>query len=118
MTRVMAASRNVGGGIGEVAEADSLRGTGGLASGNRARERFARRVGLVLGRLDPLHAIGAFLHDAPRAHRDVGIALRGDGRGIEIAPETGTGIIEEVEPAHLVGAVRLAGPRADAAIID
>ena len=77
----------------------------------------ADRAGLrVLGRdlagADALHAIGAFLHDAPAAHRHLRVSHQAKTLGGEI------GVLEEIETAHFVGTVVRAIARADAAVVN
>ena len=98
----------------EIAEDDGFGGAGLLAG----REHLAvadpaiLQAGVDAGALDPLHAIGALLHDAARAHRHV----RVEGHLLRV------GVVrrvrEEVEPADLVRAVVRAVPRADAPVVD
>ena len=69
-------------------------------------------------RADALDAVGAFLHHAARAHRDFRILLGAIGLEAEIGVFLAVGVSEEVEATHLVGTVRLAETRADAAIVN
>src|SRR5262249_52832335 len=83
---------------------------------------FADRSVLLLG-LTPcaanaLNAISALLHDTAATHGDVGVENRFDDFVAETAVFLAIGISEEIEPAHLVGAVRLTKTRADAAVVD
>ena len=106
--------------IGEISELDRPRGTGALAGGDNVAFRYEPRLALgeTARGADPLDAIGAFLHDAARAHADVGIVRGLDEWVAEIAIFLAVGVAEEVEAAHFVGAVQLAKARADAAIVD
>src|SRR5262249_22959843 len=61
---------------------------------------------------DALHAVGTLLHDAARAHGHVGVVQQFQARRGEV------GVLEEVEPPHLVGAVVGAVAGADAAVVD
>src|SRR5689334_9054189 len=84
----------------DIAEHDRLGRTGLLTGGHDlvALQIAAFLVGLDQRGLDPLGAIGALLHDAARADRDVGIF--GSLLGIaELA------VVVPVEPPDLVGAV-------------
>ena len=60
---------------------------------------------------DALDAVGAFLHDATRTHRDFGIVHRLEIRRVVIA------VLEKIEPTDLVGTVVRTKPRADAAVV-
>ena len=63
------------------------------------------------GPIDALHAVRALLHDAARAHRDVGILRQLEDVGRVLRE------VEEVEPPHLVRAVVRAVAGADAAVV-
>src|SRR5207245_11594539 len=101
-------------GVVQVAEHARLGGTG--LGARRHHLAVADRSPLLLGRdavlVDALHAVGALLHDAAAPHRDVGVALRLEALRLPV------GVLEEVEAAHLVGAVVRAVARADAAVVD
>src|SRR6201999_3517378 len=73
---------------------------------------------LRLGGDDALDAVGAFLHDATRPNRNVGVALRLQRFGIDTRIEARRLVIAVVEAPNLVGAVGLAEAGADAAVID
>ena len=62
--------------------------------------------------IDPLRTVGALLHDAPRADRDVGVhrELEDVGRVL--------GEVEEIEATYLVGTVVRAIAGADAPVVD
>src|SRR6185436_2301291 len=62
--------------------------------------------------VDALHAVGALLHDPAAAHGHVRVLLELEAGGLVI------GIEEEVEAAHLVGAVVGAVLRAHTAVVD
>src|SRR4051794_34547974 len=64
--------------VGEVAEADGVSRARLLAGGHHfaLADAAVLDVRLHLSRLDPLDAVGAFLHDPATAHRHVGVALR------------------------------------------
>ena len=101
--------------IVQVAEHDRLGRAGLLAGGldlavADAAVLASRRRSCA--RVDALHAVGALLHDAAAAHRDVGIAPQLEARRVPVLIE------QEVEAAHLVRAVVRAVPRADAAVVD
>ena len=103
----------------DVAEDDRLRRAGLLAGGlQRAVDdrRFDAVGDAVLlrvdaGVVDPLDAVGALLHDAAVADGHFGVAHQLQHRSFSIL------ILEEIEAAHLVGAVVRAVPRADAAVV-
>src|SRR6202035_3518205 len=61
---------------------------------------------------DALDAVGALLHDAPHAHRDVGVLQHLEHRHVVV------GEAQEVEAPHLVGAVVRAVARPHAAVVD
>ena len=67
---------------------------------------------------DALDAVSALLHYAAGPDTDVGIVRGLDDRIAEIAIFLAVDVAEPVEAPHLVGAVRLAEARADAAVID
>src|SRR5829696_1923031 len=69
-------------------------------------------LGVLPRVVDPLHAVGALLHHAAAAHGDVRIAQRLQTWCFPVLIE------QEIEPAHLVGAVVRAVPRPDAAVVD
>src|SRR4051812_36724392 len=106
--------------IVEVAEHDGAGWAGILAgSGDRAgRHGAVVALGRAAGGADTLDAIGAFLHHPARPHRDLGVLLRLEGLRAEVAVFLAVSVAEEVEAAHLVGAVRLAKARTDAAVVD
>src|SRR4029450_7173946 len=62
--------------------------------------------------IDSLHAVGALLHHAPRADRDVGVhrELEDVGRVL--------GEVEEIEPANLVRTIVRAVARPDTPVLD
>src|SRR6185437_460020 len=99
--------------IMQVAENDRLGRTGRLTGGDDLAVAYAAvlAIGGDSGGADPLEAIGAFLHDAPRPHGDIRVARFR-------RPRLFLGVSEEVEPPDLVGAIVRAEPRADAAIVD
>src|SRR5437588_12632113 len=68
--------------------------------------------GFDLGGANALHAIGAFLHDTPAAHRHLRIMEKLETICYII------GILQEVEAPHFVRTVVRAIARADAAVID
>ena len=104
----------------KVAEGDRAGRAGALAGGlDLVRsDRPVLAFGGAPRAADALDAIGAFLHDAARAHRDFRILLRPVGFEAEIGVFLAVGVAEEVEAPHLVGAIRFAESRADAAIVD
>ena len=73
--------------------------------------RPARRVADPR-RVEPLHAVGALLHDAAGADRDVGVLGHPDELGGVLR------VVEEVEAPDLVGAVVRAVAGADAPVVD
>src|SRR4029453_19218361 len=104
----------------DVTEGDRARRARGLASGHDLA--VADPAILALGgdarEADPLHAIGAFLHDAYRANADVRIEEQPHARRAGIERADGLRAIAiEVEAPHLVGAVVLAITRTDAAVV-
>ena len=107
-------------GVGQIAEADRPRRTGRLAGGDDLAvvDRAVVLFGGAARAADALDAIGALLHDAAPAHRDVGIEHGFDDVGAVAGIFLAVGITEEIEATHFVGAIRLAEPRADAAIVD
>src|SRR5207247_2802290 len=68
--------------------------------------------GVDAGAADPLHAVGALLHDPAAAHGHVGVAHHLEGGGGPVLVQ------EEVEAPHLVGAVVRAVARPHAAVVD
>src|ERR1019366_9200207 len=97
-----------------VAEDDGFRRARGLAGGLdfAVAHRAVLLLGIDLGRVDALYAVGAFFHHAAAAHRNVRIALQLQAGRFEIAEQV------EIETPHLVGAVVGAIPRAHAAVVD
>ncbi len=68
-----------------------------------------------LHRVDPLNAVGAFLHHAAAAHGDVRIAHQlARGRLLELVGV----VFQKIEPPHFVRAVIRAIARADAAVVN
>src|SRR6185369_99925 len=105
-------ARDARGGVVRVAEDDGLR-RAGLGAGGRDLAVLDLAVAvprLPFGEADALHAEGALLHDALRAHRDVRVELQ-----LERLQEAG---VAPVEGAHLVRAVVGAVAGADAAVVD
>src|SRR5690606_10647151 len=100
--------------IGQIAERDRLRRAYLLASGLHLSVDDGAVVHLRLDacRVDPLDAVGAFLHDAARSNAHIRIAQEPQARRLEV------GVLIEIEIADLVGAVVRAVPRADAAVVD
>src|ERR1019366_3096627 len=100
--------------IVDVAEDDGFGRARGLAGGLdfAVAHRAVLLLGVDLGRVDALHAVGAFFHHAAAAHRNVRIALQFQAWRFEIAEQ------EEIEAPHLVGAVVGAVTRAHAAVVD
>src|SRR5262249_48344358 len=84
-------------GVVEVAEDDRRGGTGCLAGGQDLAVADPAILFLRVdpGPVDPLDAVGAFLHDAPRADGDVGVAQQFQALGGVV------GVREEVEAADL-----------------
>ena len=128
--------------IADVAKNDRFRRASlraGAREGIARDQRFVRRarahVRGDLGFLDPLHAIGAFLHHAAHPHGDVRILLQLHrvrraflGQRPEIflidrepgdlfLADRALVVIEEIKAAHLERAVVRAIPRADAAVV-
>ena len=100
--------------VPKIAELD-CRGRAGLLAGRldvAVTKLAPRELRIDLHPIDPLRAVGALLHDAPRADRDVRVhrELEDVGRVL--------GEVEEIEAAHLVGTVvrAVAGP--DAPVVD
>ena len=100
--------------VPKIAELDG-RGGAGLLAGRldvAVTKLAPRELRIDLHPIDPLRAVGALLHDAPRANRDVRVhrELEDVGRVL--------GEVEEIEAAHLVGTVvrAVAGP--DAPVVD
>ena len=123
-------------GIGDVAELDRA-GWAGLLAGDldgAVADVDVGRIagadlGLDLGFLDALDAIGALLHDAAHAHGDVGVLLelrevgrildgllRSERSFVQVAVDALV-VVEEVEAADLVRAVVRAVAGADAAVV-
>src|ERR1019366_2278389 len=100
--------------IVDVAENDGLRRARGLAGGLdfAVAHRAVLLLRVDLGRVDTLHAIGAFFHHAAAAHRHVRIALQLQAGRFEIAVQ------EEIETPHFVGTVVGAVTRAHAPVVD
>ena len=88
-------------GIVEIAEDNGAGGASCLTGGNDLAVFNLTLLdsGADIGRFYPLHAIGAFLHDAPRANGDLGIS--------DIIPlvDVRMGVIQEVESTDLIGTV-------------
>ena len=101
-------------GVVDVAEHDRLRRAGRLAGGHHVAvlHLAALVLGVDAGAADALHAVGALLHDAARAHRDLGVAQHLEGRRLPVLVQ------QEVEAPHLVGAVVRAVARPHAAVVD
>src|ERR1035441_10372218 len=98
----------------DVAEGDG-RGRARLLAGGYDFAVAYRTVLLVridLGFVDALHAVAALLHYAAPTHGDVGVAHQREALGFVIGEE------QEVEAAHLVGAVVGAVSSAHAAVVD
>ena len=100
--------------VANIAKLDR-RGGAGLLAGRldvAVTKLAPRELRIDLRPVDPLRAVGALLHDAARADRDVRVhrELEDVGRVL--------GEVEEVEAAHLVGTVvrAVAGP--DAPVVD
>ena len=100
--------------VPKISELDR-RGGAGLLAGRldvAVTKLAPRELRIDLHPVDPLRAVGALLHDAPRANRDVRVhrELEDVGRVL--------GEVEEIEAAHLVGTVvrAVAGP--DAPVVD
>src|SRR5262249_1730349 len=106
--------RHAASGVVLVAEGDGARRAGRPARGHDLPlgDLAALVLGVDADAVDPLHAVGALLHDTARAHRDLGIALQLEGRRIPVLVE------QEVEATHLVGAVVRAVARSYAAVVD
>src|SRR4029453_12549220 len=100
--------------VDEVAELDRLRRARLLAGGLGVAvlELAAAQARVDLGRAQALHAVGALLHHAARAHGHVRVVgeLEDTRRVFRV--------VEEVEAPHLVRAVVRAVARADAAVVD
>src|SRR5690348_3386107 len=87
----------------EVAETDgpgwagllTRRGHGKVRQPPSVTFRFLPRSG------NALDAIGAFLHDAPGTHGDIGVLLRFQRLGAETGVFLAVGIAEEIEAANL-----------------
>src|SRR5581483_3696768 len=69
-------------------------------------------LGIDLGFVDSLHAIGTLLHDAAAAHADVGIAHQLQAGRLKILEQV------EIESPHLVRAIVRAVAGAHAAVVD
>jgi hypothetical protein len=99
--------------VGEITEPDR-RGRADLLAGRHhvaVLQLPAFVLGSDLGLADALQAEGALLHDAPGAHRDLGVVRHlGDAAFVTVK-------IEEVEPPDLVRAVVGAVPCADATVV-
>ena len=100
--------------VPKISELDR-RGRAGLLAGRldvAVTKLASGELRIDLHPIDPLRAVGALLHDAPRADRDVRVhrELEDVGRVL--------GEVEEIEAAHLVGTVvrAVAGP--DAPVVD
>ena len=94
--------------------ARALTGGDDFAVGDRAILLF----GGAPGPADALDAIGAFFHHAALPDRDFRIVLRLDRLGAEVGVFLTVRVAEEIEAADLVGAIRFAEARADAAIVN
>ena len=101
-------------GVPKISELDG-RGRAGLLAGRfdvAVTNLASGEPRIDLHPIDPLRAVGALLHHAPRADRDVRVhrELEDVGRVL--------GEVEEIEAAHLVGTVvrAVAGP--DAPVVD
>src|SRR5207249_3354095 len=92
---------HLAGGVVEVTEDDRVGWTGRLAGGYdlAVANGAALLLGLDAGPVDALDAVGALLHDAAGADRDVRVAQQAEAVGGVV------GVLEEVEAAHLVGTV-------------
>src|SRR6266568_7439593 len=101
-------------GIVHVSEDDGFRRAGLLAGGlDLAFPDGPPLVpGVDAGSADPLHAVGALLHDPAAAHGHVGVAHHLESGGGPVLVQ------EEVEAPHLVGAVVRAVARPHAAVVD
>src|SRR6267142_516013 len=101
-------------GVVDVAEHDRLRRTGLLAGGGdlAVLDRPVLLLGGDARRVDPLHAVGALLHDAARSHRDIRVPSQLQDRRLFVA------VLQEVEAADLVRTVVGAVARPDAAVVD
>src|ERR1700710_494383 len=64
---------------------------------------------------DALNAVGALFHNAACPHCDIRVFLGAIGFQAEVGVFLAVRIAEEIEAPYLVGTVRLAKPRADAA---
>src|SRR5579863_991696 len=106
--------RDLGGRIVERPEGDRLGRAPLLASGLQLAVGDGPPLDAGVDPLafDPLHAVGALLHDAARADRHVGVHREAPRRAQ--VPR----VVEEVEAPHLVGAVVAAVAGADAAVVD
>src|SRR5262249_37056206 len=98
-----------------ISDHDRLGGAGLRAGGGHLAVADAL-VGAALLRLDlrgvdALHAVGALLHHAARADRDVGIAHRLERGGVVVA------VVIKVKAPHFVWAVVRTVPRAHAAVV-
>src|SRR4030095_7478218 len=114
VARVGLRLRDAAGCIANIAKLDGRGGTGLLAGGlDVAVTKLAPgELRIDLAPIDPLHAVRALLHHAPRSNRDVGVhgELQDVGRVL--------GEVEEIEATHLVGTVvrTVTGP--DAPVVD
>src|SRR5262249_20094071 len=98
----------------EVAEDDGPRRAGCLAGGLdlTVADQPVLFFGLDAAAGNPLHAVGTLLHDPAAADGDLGVAKQTQAAlGV-------IGVSQEVEAAHLVGAVVRAVPRTDTAVVD
>src|SRR5439155_25424956 len=106
--------RDPAGSVANVAELDGRGGTGLLAGGPdvAVMNLVPRKLRVDLRAIDPLHAVRALLHHAPRTNRDVGVhrELHNVGRVL--------GEVEEIKAAHLVGTVVRAVASPDAPVVD
>ena len=106
-------------GLIDIAEADGAGGTSRLAGGNdlAIRNLAVFLFGAPPRPADALDAISALLHHAALPRRYVRIVLGANRLGPEIGVFLPVSVTKEIEPPHLVRAVRFAKPRAHAAVI-
>src|SRR4029453_10308348 len=107
--------------ITAIAEHDGLGGAGLLAGRLDVplRHRPALLFGRDLGRLHALHTQRALLHHPAGAHHHVGVEHHGAQGAVHVVVEAFVlRVLEPVEAPHLVRAVVLAVPGADAAVVD
>src|SRR6185312_13317638 len=101
-------------GVVEIAEGDGLSGADGLAGRDDLAigDAPAQLLGFDPATLNALHAIRAFFHHTPLAHRDIGVLEGFEGfRGF-------IRILEEIEAPHFIWAVVRAEARADTTVVD